>query len=114
ARRTKKLERTIEVAPDQVRRMRIGGERDRNVTGTTLGEKLGVRIELTHRFVESRSRHLDGNAGIGDRGHDRPVVERGRTRAEDLHEIGMRQRLEEATPRSRRERLEVDTPSFVD
>ena len=94
--------------------MRIGGERDRNVECATRGQKFRVRIQLANRLVEPRGRHLHGNAGICNRSHHRPIVERRRARAEDLHEIGMRERIEEPAPRSRRERLEVQPPRFLD
>src|SRR5204862_1330104 len=54
------------------------------------------------------------NAGCGDLVGDLGVVERPGAIAEDLHEVGMRQRVEEPTACSAGERLEVPPPRALD
>src|SRR6185437_1091888 len=99
---------------DEIRRMRIRGERHRHAGVATRLKKLRMRIQLTDRLVQPRRRDLDGNARIRDRSDDRPVVERRGTLTEDLNEIGMRQRVEQSAASSRGQRLEVQSPGLLD
>ena len=59
--------RLVEVDADQIRLVRIRGERDRGSRADARLEKGEVRVELANRLPEAGGRDLDGDGGSRDR-----------------------------------------------
>src|SRR5262245_49230643 len=77
-----------------------------------------IRVQLPDRLAQAGGRDLDRDPGCGDRLYYLLVqllLERAvGAGAEDLDDVGMRQRIEEARPRRRGQLVEVPPPGRVD
>src|SRR5438105_9482862 len=111
--RAEQLPRAAEITAHQIRRMGVGGEGRRHATPATRGEETRMRVELADRFPESCRRHLDRNAALCYRRRDGLIVESLDAVAEDLHQVRMRERVEQPAARRLCEQLEVLPPGLL-
>src|SRR5206468_6402279 len=111
--RPEQLNGAVEVPADELRRVRIRGQRDWHPTFPARGQEIGMRVQLPHGFPQTRGGYLDRHTRFGNRVRHRSVVEL-RTLAEDLQEVGMRERIEQAAARRRLEPLEISSPGLLD
>src|SRR5439155_9244845 len=61
------LECVVERVTDQLRGVRVGGNRDRHAPAHAGSQEPVVRIELADRLPQARRRDLQGDSGAGDR-----------------------------------------------
>src|SRR4051812_27972379 len=113
ARRAEQLAGEAEVAADDIRGMRVRPGRGRDAARTGRGEKVRMRVQLAHRLAHPGRRYLHRDARLRDRIDDLRVVERVDAVAEDLDQVGMRQRIEQAAARRAPKLVEVPPPRLL-
>ena len=100
----------IEISADVLRYVRVRCQRDRHALGTGCGEKGRIRVQLSMRLVQARARDLDRDAV--ERARD-PIPVPVDLVAEELHQVGVREGIEEPASCRAAERFVVPAPSLL-